>query len=667
MTKPTEPSKLRMAATVGSAASFSWAASPRLFVATIAVQGVAAAGVAAQLLVGRDLLTRVIEASGSSGSVSSMTGSLVVLLLVSVLSDVLAGSTRHLGQLMTEASIRYSQGRLLSAVNLLDSEAFEKPELYDQIQRSETQGLLAPLRISTGLVGLLAGALKALAVSIALVSVQPVLVALLLLGFLPAWYLATLNSRDQYSFSFGQSSDDRMRTRLQRILLERGTAAEVRANEATGFLFSRWSRLADQRVDRATGVAMRNLRRVLAGSLASASLSTGVIGLVIWFVLSERMSIAEGGIAVLALSQLSAGLRSVGDGAAGLYESMRFLGDALGFMEHAAAQATMRTHSDVTRLGACSAGLKDAVEVVDICYRYPASPGDSLTLTGVNLKIQRGEIVALVGENGSGKTTLAKVLAGLLPPSSGTIMWDGININEIPSADYRAAVSVLFQDFARYPLSGWENIGLGDPSRIDDRHGVEAAAKAATADSVLCGLERGYETLLSREFTGGTDLSVGEWQRVAIARALFRTSSLVILDEPSASLDPRAEFELFSAIRSAFRDRAVLFVTHRLSSVRIADRIAVMADGEIIETGSHDELIQLDGEYAQLSRLQQSPADQATGVVTGTPALHLGSLGEAANTTTGRNGTTVFHVGSIDALPPEIQRAVQQAVGDQDK
>ena len=305
-------------------------------------------------------------------------------------------------------------------------------------------------------------------------------------------------------------------------------------------------------------------------------------------------SAAEAGAAALGIRLLSSRLDQLFQAVGGLMESAVFLEDLDRFFKLAVVADGPGTGT--------TPSLQRAITVEKLSYTYPGSTEP--VLHDVSLHVGAGEVVAIVGENGSGKTTLAKLVAGLYTPASGEIRWDDVATTELEPADVRRGVAVIFQDFVRYQLTAQENIGLGEPDHVDDEHAVRSAARRAGAAEFLEKLPAGYDTILSKEFAGGHDLSLGQWQRVALARALRRDASLVILDEPSSALDPRVEQALFADVRRTLQGRAAILISHRYSTVRTADRIYVMRDGRIVEAGSHDDLMTDNGLYAELFTLQ---------------------------------------------------------------
>jgi ABC-type multidrug transport system fused ATPase/permease subunit len=280
-----------------------------------------------------------------------------------------------------------------------------------------------------------------------------------------------------------------------------------------------------------------------------------------------------------------------------LYESSLFIEDFTSFLA-LAPQVEARRRRDPA-----PAGFR-RLRVDGVSFTYPGAAAPAVS--DVSMEIGAGEIVALVGENGSGKTTLAKLLCRLYLPQGGRVLWDGVDTASVDPEGLRDSVAVIFQDFLHYALPAAENIGMGRHQRIDDAEAIRAAAGQAGADDFLARLPQGYDTFLGPEFEGGKELSVGQWQRVALARAFFRDASFIILDEPTAALDARAEHELFESIRTLCRGRSVLLISHRFSSVRSADRIYVLDRGRVVESGSHDQLMDQGGRYAELFTLQAS-------------------------------------------------------------
>ena len=329
-------------------------------------------------------------------------------------------------------------------------------------------------------------------------------------------------------------------------------------------------------------------------SLCSAVVLAATLGLLLYFVGTGRVTVAGAGAAAVAVRLLSSRLDQLVGSIGTLFESSVFLEDLERFL-------ALSVEADSAGTGT-AAQHRHEIVLSGVSYTYPGS--DRPAVDQVDLHIGAGEVIALVGENGSGKTTLAKLIAALYTPTEGSIHWDGVDTRELEPVDIRRSVAVIFQDFVRYQLSALENIGLGEPDEVEDEAAARSAAAQAGAAGFIDALPQGYQTILSREYADGRDLSVGQWQRVALARAFRRDAPLVVLDEPTSALDPRAEHALFADVRGLLHGRSALLISHRFSSVRGADRIYVMESGRIVESGCHNDLMASEGLYSELFQLQ---------------------------------------------------------------
>jgi ATP-binding cassette subfamily B protein len=568
-----------------------WEAGRREFLLTAGLQLVVAAGTAAELFIARSVLSAVLGADGLSAILPPVAALVAVTVAVELVQALEAERTRILGELVGRRAL----DRVLDVSTSVDLLAFEEPDFYDRLRRAHFQGQFRSFQIVQGLLGLVGALTAAGGIVAALTAFSPLLVPLLLAGYVPLWIVAARNSRDLYRFMHGMTPNDRERMYLQSILVERSPAKEVRAFQLAPLIRARYDRLYDERFAELRALARRRTGRALAGSLASSGMTAIAVGVLAWLYVEGHLSLAAAGASVFGLYQLSGRLRAVHFSAASLYEATLFIRDYTSFLD----------------LGAVDRGVPSArsapagfgrVAVEGVTFTYPGASRPALA--DVSVAVSAGEIVALVGENGSGKTTLAKLIAGLYRPESGRVLWDGVDSADIEPDELRRRIALIFQDFERYRLSARDNIGLGRHERIDDADAIAAAARRADADGFLERLPDGYETVLGREFWGGYDLSIGQWQRIALARAFFRDASLVILDEPTAALDARAESRLFERMRELLEGRAAVLISHRFSSVRSADRIYVLSHGRVVEQGTHDELVGGDGLYADLFALQ---------------------------------------------------------------
>jgi ATP-binding cassette subfamily B protein len=571
-------------------------ANPRLFHLSAAAQILIAVLLAVQVLLGKLALEAILEATQENGSVTDALPALIGLVAAGALSSFASTFQTQAQRLLGEYVRRSTLDQTLGVTTTVELETFESPEFFDDLQRVQTNSLIQPLTLSQGLMTTFGGILGAAGLTVALLVIEPLLVPMLFASALPLWLVSRATGRLEFDFNHVQTPGHRLRFYLVETLLGRAEAKEVRAFGLGTPLLRRWEESYTVYVDALRAHVRRRLFLALGGTLATVVVTSAAFALLISFVLDGRISLAEAGAAVLAVRLLGTRIEQVFNGVTGLFESSLFLEDFHRFLARAPASPPA--------VHAMRGGVKPFRELVvdDVHFTYPNS--DEEALRGVSMRIGAGEVVALVGENGSGKTTLAKLLGTLFTPTEGRILWGGTDVRELDRRELRRQVGIIFQDFVRYQLTARENIGYGRPEAVDDRAAVAAAAEQAGADVFLERLPAGYETVLGKEFTGGYDLSIGQWQRIALARAFFREADLLVLDEPTASLDARSEHELFEYVQALAKGRSVLLISHRFSTVKSADRIYVLHDGEIVEQGSHAELVAQAGRYAELFELQ---------------------------------------------------------------
>jgi ATP-binding cassette subfamily B protein len=577
-----------------AALRFVAAAGRRQLIVMLAMEAASAVLLGIGVLLARDVLQAVLDADQAGSGWQDVLPSLAGLALVSVATTVASAIARRQDQMLAELVSRHAWARILDVTCTADLAAFDDAGFHDLIMRAQ-RGAFQAGQVVRGLLGLAQAATGVVAGLVALAVLQPLLLPVCAIAAVPSIWLARRRSRSYYYFAFRMTARDRERAYLGSLLSERDAAKEVRAMDLAGFLRARHDRLYAERIDELDALTRRQLRWALVAGVAGSGIVAATVAVLVALALGGQLSIADAAAAGGAMIVFGQRVAAGGMASQMLLEAALFLEDYLTF-------AAMGPGPEAPGAAPAPRRAGGAITAEDVWFSYPGS--ERAALRGASLRIGPGEVVALVGPNGSGKTTLAKLMAGLYVPERGRVLLHGADTTTADRPALRRDVAVVFQDFLRYWLPVRDNIAMGRHEHFRDGERVADAARRAGAEGDIEALPDGYDTQLGPVFAGGADLSVGQWQKVAIARLFFRDAPFVILDEPTAALDARAEHELFARIRELLEGRAVLLISHRFSTVREADRIYVLEAGEVVEEGSHQELMALGGTYAEMFTLQ---------------------------------------------------------------
>ena len=590
----------RFPALIGQAVRLGWQANSRDTAATITLN------LASGVFGGYALFatTGVLQARFAAGPTPQrVRAARPSLNLVAISTAIRSGVSTAAGwaQSRLEPAVdQITEVRLYDLTSQVELAAFDDPDFHDRMQRAETRGLSSASMLVNDVINFLTAFAGLASAAVVVGVLQPILLAVLLLAQLPGAWAAVRSARIRYLTRFALIDSYRRKYILAELISERRTAAELRSFTMRAFLIGRVARLAAYARTAELRAARQQTQTKLIGSALGGLATAGVYVVLGVLLATGLLVLSVAGTAVLALRSASSSLQQLMFSVNQCYEDGLYFSDYMAFCEDAQSRisppGTVAAPADFARITASG-----------VTFSYPGA--EEPTLHEVSVEIGRGEVVALVGENGSGKTTLAKILAGLYRPQAGSVCWDDVSIADVAGEPLREQIAVIAQDHGNWPLSVRDNIVMGRPL---DEALLESAAASSGADTVIAGLDRGYDTLLARQFKDGAELSGGQWQRIAAARGFYRTAPLLIMDEPTAALDARAEYALFSSLRTLARDRTVLIITHRLASVRHADRIYVLAHGKVAESGTHADLLALGGQYAELYTIQASQYDPAT-------------------------------------------------------
>jgi len=523
-------------------------------------------------------------------------GGLVALELgIAVAGEGLARLSSLLESLLGDLFSNRISVRLMQHAATLDLAQYEDAETYDHLERARRQtvgriGLIA-LLLSTGQDLITLASLGGV-----LLLQLPWLVVLLGVAVLPSFLGETHYAALGYSLLFSWTPERRLLDYLRYVGASDEMAKEVKLFDLSDFLVGRYAKLSDEFYDANKRLAVRrNLVSTLFVTIGTLGYYAAY-AVIVYFTVLGRFTIG-------ALTFLAGSFRQSRDliqrvllSLSQVWEQSLYLSDLFTFFD-VRPRVTSRPGARPVPVP-----IRRGFEFQDVGFRYPGS--DRWAVRHLSFTLEAGERIALVGENGAGKTTLVKLLARLYDPDEGRILLDGVDLRDYDLGSLRTNIGVIFQDFVRYDFVMKENIGVSQIERLEDEARIREAAQRSLADAVAGRLEHGYDQMLGRRFDGGVDLSGGEWQKVALGRAYMRDAQVLILDEPTASLDARAEYEVFLRFAELTKGRMAVLISHRFSTVRMAERILVLQGGELIDQGTHEELVTKGGLYAELFGLQ---------------------------------------------------------------
>ncbi|MEM9406807.1 MAG: ABC transporter ATP-binding protein [Acidobacteriota bacterium] len=551
---------------------------------------------AAAAWVGKLIVDAVVAATETSGG--DLGPALRFVAFEALIVATLAAASRVI--VTCQSLLRAQLGQRVNEMILekaltLDLRAFEDAEFYDKLTRARREASSRPLSLVTKTFGLLQNSLALTSYAVLLAGFSLWAVVLLLVAGLPAFLAETKFSGDAFRLFRWRSPETRKQMYLETVLAREDYAKEVKINRLGPLLLERYRAIFEELYAEDRKLTLRRSVWAFGTGLVGTAAFYGAYAWVAASTIRGTLTLGEMTMYLLLIRQGQASVGAILTAIGKMYEDNLYLSNLYEYLEQEREQP----------LGHATQGTKPGSGLVfdDVSFRYPGAQRNALA--NVSFELRPGVALALVGENGSGKTTLVKLLARLYQPTGGRIVLDGTNLRDWDETALQQRIGVIFQDFSRYQFLAGENLGAGDVRHFGDEERWRAAARKGLAAPFLEQLPDGYRTQLGKWFKDGQEISGGQWQKVALSRAFIREQAdIFILDEPTAAMDAEAEAQVFEHVRNLTADRMTLLISHRFSTVRMADRILVLHDGRIVEDGSHDELMDASGRYAHLFELQ---------------------------------------------------------------
>ncbi len=597
--------RIKLALHSGRAIRLVWESSPAWFIANSVLVLVLGVLPLASLYLLK-LIVDSIERAQAIADLNESIDHIIWLIILAAGISLLTAFARSASNLVTEAQSQvvtdHVQDMLHSKSITIDLEYFENPQYHDTLHRAQKDALSRPTQIVNSILGISLSVCSLLAVAGLLAfSLHWLLVVVLLLAAIPDALVRFLYSDQLYRWQRKSTALARREWYYNAVLTRDVHAKEIRLYQIGKFLKNRSRALRRRLRIEKRKIGITRSSRELMASLSQIIAIYGTFTFIAYQTLAGALTLGSLLMYFYSFQRGQTMLQELSKGLSGLYESNLFLNSLFEFLN---LEPKVTEPTDPKPL---IWSRESDLTFDNISFQYPGS--DKKVLEDISLSIAPGEHIAFVGENGSGKTSLIKLLCRLYDPTEGRITLGGIDVREFSTESLRREINVIFQDYAQYQMTVRENIWLGDVNLPVENSRVITASQHAGADEFIANLNDNYETQLGRWFDNGEELSTGQWQKIALARAFMREGRLLVLDEPTSALDAKAEYDLFKRFHKIARNRTVILISHRLSTVKMVDRIYVLKGGRIIESGSHANLIRREGTYARLYKLQASHYD----------------------------------------------------------
>lgn len=554
----------------------------------------------------KEMVNALVDVVDSTGDLNILLNSLPVILLMAttiLVRELLGDVQSYINAVLADKTQDFMYSLIHEKTISLDMQFYDSKTYFDTLQRATVEAVSRPLSLLKNINNLLENTITLLTMIGVLFSLSWWTPLILVLGTIPSLLIALRTTRIKQKWRLDNTTKRRRLNYYKRILSDDQAMPELKIFDLGSYYKDAYSRLRTLLREESLAITRHGLLQKAAGNLFGLVILAFLLGWMAWSAFEGLLDLGEIVMFWQATNKGRGLMRSFFLGFDVLYNDLLFLDDLFAFLE---LESEVEDPQDPV---AVEAGLNNEILLKNVTFNYPGSKLNALE--DFNLVIPKGKIVAIVGENGAGKSTLIKLLCRFYDPRSGTITWDNVNLRRMTQADLRRRITILFQRPAAYFETAADNIRFGDFANHPTQHQIQEAARAGGAEAIINKLPDGYQTILGKRF-GTAELSIGEWQRIALSRAFVRKSDLIILDEPTSAMDSWAEMAWMKRFRDLVDQRTALIITHRFTTAMQADMIHVMVDGRIVESGTHAELVKLNGMYAESWLQQMEEAGQET-------------------------------------------------------